>query len=187
MTHFLHDFAFTCKAFISNVVLLASFLIASRVNNQFANYVSRHPDPTVCASDAFTCMWNSYSCVYIFSPFSLIQRILEKDSGRKGTCRYYCSSRLANSELVSVSYETLCRSALCSSPDSRHIGFTASTTGNSQSVSKATSSCMSHIREIYQSKGIPQRTFPVLINSWRASFKKLQNGDNEVLSLFDLT
>lgn len=34
------------------------------------------------------------------------------------------------------------------------------------------SSCMSHIREIYQSKGIPQRTIPVLMKSWRASTKK---------------
>lgn len=53
-------------------------LFASRVNNQLANYLSWHPDPTACATDAFTCMWNSYSCVYIFSPFSLIQRILKK-------------------------------------------------------------------------------------------------------------
>lgn len=53
-----------------------------------------------------------------------------------------------------------------------YIGFTASTTGSSQTVSKATSSCTSHIREIYQSKGIPERTIPVLMNSWRASTKK---------------
>lgn len=96
----------------------------------------------------------------------------EKDFGGKGTSCYNYSSRLANSELVSVSYETLCRSASCSSSDSRYIGFTPSTTGSSQTVSKTTSSCMSHIREIYKSKGIPQRTIPVLMNSWRASTKK---------------
>ena len=53
-------------------------LFASRVNNQLTNYISWHPDPSASATDAFTCTWNLYSCVYIFSPFSLIQRILKK-------------------------------------------------------------------------------------------------------------
>lgn len=38
-------------------------LFASRVNSKLANYVSRHPDSTACATDIFTCMWNSYLCV----------------------------------------------------------------------------------------------------------------------------
>ena len=53
-------------------------LFASRINNQLSNYVSWHPDPNACAVDAFTCEWNSFSCIYIFSPFSLIPRILKK-------------------------------------------------------------------------------------------------------------
>ena len=41
-------------------------LFASRINNQLSNYVSWHPDPNASAVDAFSCEWNSFSCIYIF-------------------------------------------------------------------------------------------------------------------------
>jgi hypothetical protein len=52
-------------------------LFASRLNNKFTNYVSRRPDPEAMAIDAFTLTW-SKSFYYIFPPFSLINKILQK-------------------------------------------------------------------------------------------------------------
>lgn len=52
-------------------------LFASRLNNKLPKYVSRKPDPNAFAIDAFSLTWkNEY--FFIFPPFSLIPRILQK-------------------------------------------------------------------------------------------------------------
>ena len=50
---------------------------ASRINTQHKNYASRRPDPFAKLIDAFSFNWNTEKC-YIFPPFSLIARVLQK-------------------------------------------------------------------------------------------------------------
>ena len=52
-------------------------LFATRLNNKTQNYVSWKPDPFAMAIDAFTINWNNFR-PYIFAPFSLITKILQK-------------------------------------------------------------------------------------------------------------
>lgn len=51
-------------------------LFASRLNCQLDAYVSWKPDPFAVAIDAFSITWDKYG--YIFPPFSLISKILQK-------------------------------------------------------------------------------------------------------------
>lgn len=59
-------------------------LFASRLNNKLAKYVSRRPDPNAFAIDAFSLTWDN-ECFYIFAPFSLLPRILQKVEENKTT------------------------------------------------------------------------------------------------------
>ncbi|XP_045206274.2 uncharacterized protein LOC123558461 [Mercenaria mercenaria] len=52
-------------------------LFASRLNHKTPQYVSRKPDPNALAIDAFALTWTDH-LYYIFPPFSLIPRILQK-------------------------------------------------------------------------------------------------------------
>lgn len=52
-------------------------LFASRLNRQLENYISWFPDPQAIKSDAFSINWSEF-IPYIFPPFSLIGRILQK-------------------------------------------------------------------------------------------------------------
>ena len=52
-------------------------LFASRINRQLPNYVSWHADPEAKFVDAFMLKWTDLSC-YLFPPFSLISRCLQK-------------------------------------------------------------------------------------------------------------
>jgi hypothetical protein len=52
-------------------------LFASRLNNKVSKYVSWKPDPYAVHIDAFTMSWNGLY-MYIFAPFSLNGRILQK-------------------------------------------------------------------------------------------------------------
>ena len=50
---------------------------ATRANAQLPEYVSRYPDPFATHIDAFSFNWNPYNA-YIFPPFSLINKVLQK-------------------------------------------------------------------------------------------------------------
>ena len=52
-------------------------LFASQTNHKIARYVSRRPDPGAYEIDAFTMTWTN-EVFYMFPPFSLIGRILQK-------------------------------------------------------------------------------------------------------------
>ena len=52
-------------------------LSASRLNAKLPLYVSRYPEPDAWAIDAFSFTWCN-ELFYIFPPFSLIPRILQK-------------------------------------------------------------------------------------------------------------
>ncbi len=52
-------------------------MFASRLNNQIKPFVSWAPDPEAVAADAFTLNWDN-KFMYIFPPFSIIPRILQK-------------------------------------------------------------------------------------------------------------
>ena len=50
---------------------------ATRINTQHKHYAARRPDPFAKIIDAFTFNWSTEKC-YIFPPFSLIARVLQK-------------------------------------------------------------------------------------------------------------
>lgn len=53
-------------------------LFASRLNNQLKTYISWRPDPGATAVDAFSVPWSKYRLVYIFPPFCLLLKALNK-------------------------------------------------------------------------------------------------------------
>ena len=57
---------------------------ATRVNAQLDKYVSRHPDPYASIIDAFSFNWHNHNA-YIFPPFSLISKVLQKIRVDKAT------------------------------------------------------------------------------------------------------
>lgn len=61
-------------------------LFASRLNKQVPRFCSWLPDPEATYIDAFTITWSQFQLVYIFPPFSLIPRCLQKlrEEGAKG-------------------------------------------------------------------------------------------------------
>ena len=63
---------------VQNFFLPKIDLFASRLNHQTPKFVSWKPDPEAMAIDAFSLKWNRWDKVYIFPPFSLIQRVLQK-------------------------------------------------------------------------------------------------------------
>ncbi len=52
-------------------------LVASRLNYQLPRFVSWNLEPDVFATDAFSLIW-SHEIYYIFPPFSLIGRVINK-------------------------------------------------------------------------------------------------------------
>ena len=53
-------------------------LFASKNNCQLDNYVSWGPDPYASAINAFTIPWNVFNLAYIFPPFRLLNKVLQK-------------------------------------------------------------------------------------------------------------
>ncbi|XP_045101334.1 uncharacterized protein LOC123498236 [Portunus trituberculatus] len=53
-------------------------LFASRLNNQVPRFCSWHPNPEAEHFDAFSITWSQFPLVYIFPPFALIARCLQK-------------------------------------------------------------------------------------------------------------
>ena len=60
-------------------------LFASRVNNQLPRYVSWNPDPYAFHIDSFSLDWSQFRG-YIFPPFGLILRVLQKIELDNATC-----------------------------------------------------------------------------------------------------
>ena len=50
---------------------------ANRLNHQIPKYISYKPDPDEFLVDAFSVNWSLYKC-YLFPPFSLVGRVLQK-------------------------------------------------------------------------------------------------------------
>jgi hypothetical protein len=53
------------------------YLFATRLNTQLSTYSSWKPDPGCKCIDAFTVSWSSLLS-YIFAPFSLLGRVVQK-------------------------------------------------------------------------------------------------------------
>jgi len=59
-------------------------MFASHRNNQLATYASWKPDPKASYVDAFTMCWDKFEAIYLFPPFSVIDRVLDKLRSYKG-------------------------------------------------------------------------------------------------------
>lgn len=53
-------------------------MFASRLNYKLMPYCSWQPDPGAQTIDAFTLDWSTYPLIYIFPPFSIVGRVLQK-------------------------------------------------------------------------------------------------------------
>ena len=53
-------------------------LFASRLNHQCPDYVAWRPDPEALAIDAFSVSWGEYTNCYLFPPFSVLTKVLQK-------------------------------------------------------------------------------------------------------------
>ena len=51
---------------------------ASRLNAQLATYCAWQPDPGAMAIDSFTLDWSEFKLIYVFPPFSVVGRVLQK-------------------------------------------------------------------------------------------------------------
>lgn len=58
-------------------------LFASRLNRQITPFCSWKPDPEAAFFDAFSLNWSSFPLTYLFPPFSLISRCLQKIRAEK--------------------------------------------------------------------------------------------------------
>ena len=58
-------------------------MFASKYNHQTPLYVSFQPDSQAMAVDAFTLNWKRYSNMYLFPPFSVINRTIQKVTQEK--------------------------------------------------------------------------------------------------------
>ena len=63
-----------CKQFVTPNI----DLFASRLNQQLKNYCSWQRDPFALHINAFSISWNTYKCSYLFPPFCIISRCLQK-------------------------------------------------------------------------------------------------------------
>ena len=57
-------------------------LFASKINHKLRKYISYLPDVQASAIDAFSLQWTN-DLFYIFPPFSLAAKILQKNRGRR--------------------------------------------------------------------------------------------------------
>ena len=53
-------------------------LFASRLNHKLKNYCSWKRDPFATYINAFSISWNVFSCSYLFPPFSVVSKCLQK-------------------------------------------------------------------------------------------------------------
>lgn len=137
------------------------------MNNQVTKYVSRRPDPKAFATDAFSLTW-SHDLYFIFPPFSLLARILQKVGGQnRGST---ISTNLANSVLVAKSATPNMRSVLSTSQSTGHTIPPPRSRQETQ-VNKNEPSSFSYIRESLRGKGIPQQATDIILQSWRNSTK----------------
>ena len=60
-------------------------LFASRLNFQVQPYCAWQPDPFAQTIDAFTIHWGMFNLIYIFPPFSIVGRVLQKISADQAT------------------------------------------------------------------------------------------------------
>jgi hypothetical protein len=60
-------------------------LFASRINAKVTTYAAWRPDPGAAYIDAFTLNWSSFNLCYIFPPFSLLSRCLQKIRQERAT------------------------------------------------------------------------------------------------------
>ena len=144
-------------------------LFASRLNHKLACYVSRHPEPDAWAVNAFSLTWSN-NILYIFPPFSLICRILQKleeDRTREAilvapiwTTQIWCPCLI---RLICGQCYRL--------PNPQTILKLPHNQGVIYPLKKDEIDSFSHIGRLLQSDGVPEKTAEVIIKSRKRSSK----------------
>jgi site-specific recombinase XerD len=127
-------------------------LFASKTNRKLEKYVSRYPDPSACAVDAFSLTWNN-EFGYIF---------------------HFDCSNLANAELVAQLTASHLRRLLSAAKGETNT-ITDPQAGIQPSTTKNESRTFSIIRKCLKNKGVPKQARNIIIKSWRDSTQKQYN------------
>ena len=144
-------------------------LFASRLNHKLIKYVARRPDPNAIAIDAFTMTWTN-ELFFIFPPFSLLPRILQKVEEDKAAAILIAPLWPTQSwwpsllRLVMGQYNRLSKDTL-----------SATQTREATSPKEDEPWVFSHIRKALKDKGVPRQARDIILKSWRVSTKRQYN------------
>ena len=144
-------------------------LFASRLNNQFPQYVSFKPDPGADAIDAFSL---NLRCLkfYAFSPFSVINAFLQRV--REDQASGIRTAELADPSLVPPSHADV-RGAADNPPSSQTPSTSTRETRETTSASQnPNAASMLLVREQLHKLGLSPDTIDILMTSWRKSTGK---------------
>ena len=146
-------------------------LFASRLNHQLSLYVSRLPDPSAAAVDAFQQDWSKWKS-FIHPPVVLLSRILQKVRSDKATALlvapdwpgqpWYAQIQLM---LTGAPYPLPKEKSLLTLPFDQEAIHPL-----------WQSDCMADIGSAYQAAGFPEEVTNVLLASWPQSTKKRYQG-----------
>jgi hypothetical protein len=140
-------------------------LFASRINKQFAQYVSYRPDPFASYIHAFTITLADKQ-FYCFPPFKLYTQSNKKNNmrQRQGSPG---STTIANTDMVSHVTTDIGATTSCPSTSWRPVGDATQTRADPPTSQEVKDSYLSCIRGKLQVKGFSSDTIDIILSSWR--------------------
>ena len=140
-------------------------LFASRLNYQIDKFCSWEPDPQATFINAFTIDWSCFEYIYVFPPFSVLNRCIRKIKTDKASgliIAPYWPTQIWFPSLMEI---------LTDNPIL--IPVNASSSRKTSSIGKeADTHCLSSIRENFRSRGLSETSTRILMASWKYSTKK---------------
>ena len=143
-------------------------LFASRLNCQMKSFISWHPDPKSFAVDAFTENWGLWM-IFVFPPFSLIQRVLSKVERDQAT-----GLLIVPHWPTGVWYPQILRLLIQEPvmlPCGKRVPTLEHECNSSASQDTSTFGCCS-LGEAIMAQGVHGETLEIMCASWRDSTKR---------------
>ena len=140
-------------------------LFASRVNYRLPAYVSWKPDPNAFFVDAFSISWAQFTHGYVFPPFCLLSRCIQKIAQEKATVT------MENANMVYRSTEPVDRTTACFPRDQR-CSIQSSSTGSTSFSPQALPYGMQMVRKHFLNSSVPPQITDVIMSSCRQGTQK---------------
>ena len=147
-------------------------LFASRNNNKLSRYVSRRPDPEAYAIDAFSLPWAN-DVFYMFPPFSLIGRILQKVQ-EEGTEAVIVAPIWTTQSWWPSLLSLICGKCYQVQRTRQHL-YLPHDPDREYPIKKDEPGCFLHIRQELKNRGIQQGARDLILRSWRDGTKQKYN------------